>query len=170
MLFHWGLLLVSITIVDLIVLFLIRYFPDFWGKSINVWYNNFGLSAVLADVLSIFLGFLIAEFLYNRFVMPRYGWNFLAFIGVLLGVQLIHDLFFYLCVILPIPKGHNAMIDTFKEYADFGKQKILFADSGMMIGSALIATYLSTLPTEATVFIGGLAVYAIPYILYTRTF
>jgi len=163
-----GLILVSVTIIDLIILFLIRYFPDFWGKSINDWYNEFGLNAVIADVLSITLGFFIAQFLYSMFLQKTFGWNLTVFIGLLLIVQLIHDMFFYFGVIRPIPKGHNGMIDVFKAYAESGQSRILVADSAMMIGSALIASLLSQLPTSVSLFVGTLAVYAVPYILTTR--
>lgn len=163
-----GLILVSVTIIDLIILFLIRYFPDFWGKSINDWYNEFGLNAVIADVLSITLGFFIAQFLYSIFLQKTFGWNLTVFIGLLLIVQLIHDMFFYFGVIRPIPKGHNGMIDVFKAYAESGQSRILVADSAMMIGSALIASLLSQLPTSVSLFVGTLAVYAVPYILTTR--
>ena len=157
---NFGIILVAVTIVDLIVLFLIRYYPDFWGKSINVWYNQFGLNAVLADVLSITLGFLLSQFVYETFLLPLIGWNLLVFIGVLLLIQLVHDLFFYFGVIRPI--------DVFKAYADAGKGRILLADSSMMVGSALIATVLSKLPTSVTLFVGTLAAYAVPYILTTQ--
>jgi len=163
-----AIILVSVTIVDLIILFLIRYFPDFWGKSINDWYNEFGLNAVLADVLSITLGFFIAQAMYGMFFQKTYGWNLPIFIGLLLVIQLVHDLIFYFGVIRPMPQGHNGMIDVFKAYADSGQSRILLADSAMMVSSALIATGLTQLPTSFTIFIGTLAVYAVPYILTTR--
>ena len=165
---NFGIILVSVIIVDLIVLFLIRYFPDFFGKDINIWYNKFGLNAVIADVLSIVLGFFIAQFIYSSFLVKRIGWNLPVFIALLLCVQLVHDLLFYIAVISPIPKGHNGMIDVFKAYAEAGNARILVADSSMMIGSALIASALSTLPASVTMFSGTLAVYAIPYILTTQ--
>ena len=165
---NFAIILVAVTVVDLIVLFLIRYYPDFWGKSINDWYNQFGLNAVLADVLSITLGFLLAQFVYGTVLLPRIGWNLPVFIGLLLLIQLVHDLFFYFGVIRPIPAGHNGMIDVFKAYAESGKGRVLLADSTMMVGSALIATALSELPTSVSLFVGTLAVYAVPYILTTH--
>ena len=165
---NFGIILVSVIIVDLIVLFLIRYFPDFFGKDINIWYNKFGLNAVIADVLSIVLGFFIAQFIYSTFLVKQFGWNLPVFIAVLLCVQLVHDLLFYVGVIVPIPTGHNGMIDVFKAYAEAGNARILAADSAMMIGSALIASTLVTLPASVTLFSGTLAAYAIPYILTTR--
>jgi hypothetical protein len=164
----FGPLVVAVIVVDLVVLFLIRYFPDFFGKDINVWYNEFGTNAVIADVLSIVLGFLMAQVVYRTFVFPYIGWSLPAFIAVLLAIQLTHDLLFYYGVIQPIPAGHNGMIDVFKAYAAFGQGRILVADAAMMNGSALIASTLVGLPVFATLFTGSLAIYAIPYILTTR--
>jgi hypothetical protein len=161
-------IVVSVIVVDLIVLFLIRFYPDFWGKDINVWYNEFGLNAVIADVMSIVLGFLLTQLIYSFAVFPHIGYSLPVFIAVLLAVQLTHDMLFYKGVIQPIPVGHNGMIDVFKTYAAAGQGRILVADAGMMVGSALIASALVGLPTVATLFVGSLAVYAIPYILTTR--
>lgn len=164
----FGPLVVAVIVVDLVVLFLIRYFPDFFGKNINVWYNEFGLNAVIADVLSIVLGFLIAQVLYTSVVFPHIGWSLPVFIALLLAIQVTHDMLFYKGVIQPIPAGHNGMIDVFKSYAAEGQGRILVADAAMMTGSAFLASALVGLPTVVTLFVGSLAVYAIPYILTTR--
>jgi hypothetical protein len=161
-------IVVSVIVVDLVILFLIRLYPDFWGKDINIWYNEFGLNAVLADVLSIVLGFLLTQVLYTSVVFPHIGYSLPVFIALLLAVQLAHDMLFYKGVIQPIPVGHNGMIDVFKTYAASGQGRILVADAGMMVGSALIASVLVGLPTVATLFVGSLAIYAVPYILTTR--
>jgi len=164
----FGTILVAVIIVDLIVLFLIRYGTGFFGKEINVWYNKFGLNAVIADVLSIVLGFLIAQYIYRSAIFPTYGWSLPLFIGTLLVVQLVHDLFFSFGIIQPIPKGHNGMIDVFKSYSVENGAYILLADSSMMIGSALIASALYSYPAATTIFAGALATYAVPYVLTTQ--
>ena len=91
----FGPLVVAVIVVDLVVLFLIRYFPDFFGKDINIWYNEFGLNAVIADVLSIVLGFLIAQVIYTSVVFPHIGWSLPVFIALLLAIQVTHDILFY---------------------------------------------------------------------------
>ena len=60
------------------------------------------------------------------------------------------------------------MMDVFKAYAVEGQGRILVADAAMMTGSAFLASALVGLPTVVTLFVGSLAVYAIPYILTTR--
>jgi hypothetical protein len=82
-----------------------------------------------------------------------------------IGIQLVHDVLFYLLVILPVPLGHNAMIDLFKRYATENSWKILPYDS-LMIGSTVVLG--SQLTGEWTPFIGLLGLYALSYIVYTR--
>ena len=159
-------ILVSVLIVDLIVIFLVRYFPNFWGSTINIWYDKFGLSAVIADVLIIVLGFMLAQYIYKNYIKEEF--NPYIFAALLVAVQVIHDLLFYFGVILPIPKGHNEMIDVFKTYAEKGGVKVVAADTAMMLGSAAIASFLAAAPKEATLFSGVLAAYAVPFILTTK--
>ena len=158
---------VAVLIVDLIVIFLERFFPGFWGSTINVWYDRFGLSAVIADVLIIILGILLAQYLYRTFIKPTYGWNVYAFSALVVAIQVVHDMLFYVGVILPLPKGHNAMMDVFKTYADRGGGKVVLADTGMMLGSVAIASALASMHPQMTVFSGVLAAYAVPFILTT---
>ena len=157
----------SIVAVDVLVLFLSRYFPTFFGKNLNRWYDEFGLSAVLADVLIILIGFLIARYIWSSFFQEKYGWNFLYFVGLLVFVQLIHDLFFYFAIIKPIPKGHNDMIDVFKDYAE-GGGRILLGDAGLMAASAALAAFAKGFKPEWQIAGAVFATYCLPYILYTQ--
>lgn len=161
-------ILVAVLIVDLIVIFLVRFFPGFWGSTINVWYDQFGLNAVIADVLIIALGFFMAQYVYKNYLKPEYGWNPIIFGALLVFIQVVHDLLFYVGVIQPIPKGHNGMIDVFKTYSDRGGAKVILADTAMMLGSFGIASLLAGASSQATVFSGVLAAYAVPFILTTR--
>jgi hypothetical protein len=164
----WSYILLAILIVDLIVLFLTRYFPDFLGKSLNVWYERFGLNAVISDVFIIAIGFALARYAYKYFQPVSYdGFHLWLFLGLLVAIQLLHDLFFYLFVILPIPKGHNRMMDVFKEYAASAGGKILVADAAMVVASAFFAMLLKETPADIVTLIGLFSVYTLPYILET---
>jgi hypothetical protein len=163
----WWFILLGILIVDVIVILLSRHLPEIFGKSLNIWYDKFGLNAVLADVLIIAIGFAITRYIYTWYVKPQIGWNPLWFVGLLLVVQLIHDILFYVGVILPIPRGMNAMMDVFKDYSNAGA-KILAADAGMMVGSALFAMWLKAAPPDVTATVGLLTTYTLPYSLYTK--
>jgi hypothetical protein len=164
----WVFIGIAVLLVDVIVLFLIRFFPDVFGKAINIWYNRFKLSAVISDVFIILLGFGISRYIYTEYIYPNYDWNPVYFTGLSVVVQVIHDILFYFGVIKPITPGHNAMIDVFKSYSESGGAKVIAADSGMMIASSFFSMALKAAPAHITAFIGLLAVYVVPYILETR--
>ena len=159
-------ILVSVLVVDVIVIFLVRYFPGFFGKPINDWYDRFGLNAVIADVLVIVLGILIAQYILQYFRIKE---TLPVLLPLVVAIQLVHDLLFHFFIIQPIPKGHNAMIDVFKTYTAGGGATILAADAAMIAGSVLLATGLQAVHPVVTAFTGILAAYTLPYILTTRS-
>lgn len=160
---------IAVLAIDVFVIFLTRFYPEVFGRSLNRWYDLFGLNAVLADVLIIVLGFFIARYIYTWWVAPKVGgWNQWIFTGVLVATQLVHDVLFYIGVINTVPKGHNLMMDVFKDYAASGGAKILVGDALMMAGSGFLAMTLKTWPTHIVAGFGTLVAYALPYILYTR--
>ena len=163
----WWYILLAILIVDVVVIFLAKYLPDILGESINLWYERFGLNAVISDVLIIAIGFFIARYAYTHFMPASYGFNLWYFLAILVLVQLVHDLFFYVAIIKPIPQGHNRMIDVFKRYSS-GGVKILLSDAAMMIASALIAMYLKEAGPETYAGVSLLTIYTLPYILETK--
>jgi len=157
----------AILTIDVIVLFLTRYYKV-GGKFLNEWYDQFNLLAVLADVMIIFIGFLIARYIYTTYFYERFQWSPVYFIILLCIVQLVHDIIFYLGVIKPLPAGHNEMIDVFKRYAEDLGATVLGADALLMIGSAVVAMLYKLVPLHAFVAMSSIFVYAMPYILYTR--
>jgi len=161
-------LTIAILAVDVFVIFLTRYYPEYLGKDLNEWYDKFTLNAVISDVLIILIGFLIARYIYTIFVGPSQGWNPLLFIALLVIIQAIHDAIFYVAVINPIPEKHNAMIDVFKSYAKNAGQLILGGDALLMVGSAAVALFLKSQQQHVIVSFGVLVAYALPYILYTK--
>jgi hypothetical protein len=163
-------ILLAVLVVNIAVLFLVRYSPELFGQALNRWYNDFGLNAVRVQVLSMFLGFIVARFVYTTFIKNQYAdgkWSPLKFVGTLVGVQVLHDLLFYFGVISQVPRGHNSMIDVIKDYS-LGGPKIIAGDAVMMIVSAGIAMLLKAQPTQVVASIGALSTYALPYILYTK--
>lgn len=160
-------LLTGILFIDVFVLFLARYY-QVGGKSLNLWYDTFGLEGVIADVGIIFIGFLLAQYLYSFYVAPLYGWSPFLFVVLLVGIQLLHDVGFYYGVIKPIPKGHNALMDVYKLYAEENGGKILAGDSLLMIGSALATFGLLSVPVPVAVFVASITFYTLPYILNTK--
>jgi len=130
--------------------------------ALKLWYDKFGIAAVAADVFSLMLGVLLATF----FFPGAYG---LPLIVAAILVQLVHDILFYVVVILGLPAGQNSMIDVFKTYANEGGATILLADS-LMIGSVVLLAELSDFlfSYRAIAFQALLGMYSLIYITYTK--
>ena len=163
--YDWVYIIIGVILVEVIVLFLVRYFPEFFGKYVNVWYNRFKLSAVISDIFIILVGFAISRYIYSEWIYPNHDWNPLYFTGTAVGVQLVHDLLLYVAVIRPLPTGENAMIDVMKDYAHECGAKILAADSLMVIGSSVFAMLLKGSSPHVVASLAILSTYMIPYIL-----
>jgi hypothetical protein len=130
-------------------------------RSLDIWYEKFGIVAVISDCLVIVLGILLAQL-----IAPTASVTMLAAVSV--GIQLVHDYLFYLLFILGIPKGHNSMIDLFKSYSAEGSYKILIADALMISGTVFLGDHLTQYDDKIVTFVGLLGAYALTYILYTR--
>jgi hypothetical protein len=156
-------ILSAILIVDIIgiILSFAKIIPS---KLLKKWYQTFLLSAVIADVLIIFIGFIIARaiypYLFDSFTM-------LNFIILLLIIQIIHDILFYL-LILAIPRGTNRMIDMFKEFADEVSYYAIIGDSVMIITAGLIAGFLANFEVNTNIIILIFNVYILQYVLYNN--
>jgi hypothetical protein len=162
---QWPLLLLAILVVDVVVMIASRH-TGIFGRVLNRWYDRFGLSAVMSDVFVIAIGFWLARWIYNRwFSGAGLGW----FLGILVVVQMIHDILFYLGVILPMPRGMNAMMDVFKAYSVENGWKIIVGDAGLMLASAGVFMGLERLSGPWQLGVGLLTLYALPYALTTRS-
>jgi hypothetical protein len=164
----WWFYLPAILFVDTFIIFLVRFFPQTFGKPINVWYDEFGLAAVLSDVGIIAIGIAITRYLYSYFFMEKEGWSIWYFTALAIVVQLVHDVSFYYGVIEKVPKGQNDMIDVFKAYVS-GGSKILLTDAVMIGASIGIASLLKGQDYHYTTSGFLITAYALSYILYTRT-
>ena len=163
----WWFILPSILVVDVVVIILVRAFPHTFGTTINDWYDEFGLAAVLSDVSIIAIGIAIARYIYTAYFMEQEGWSILYFTALAVLIQLVHDVVFAFAVVEKIPKGHNSMIDTFKEYIK-GGPKILLADALMVAGSIGLAAALKATDFHYTASISLVTAYALSYLLYTN--
>lgn len=166
--YDWAYIVVAVLVVETLVICLVRFFPTFFGKNLNIWYNRFKLSAVLADMLIILVGFGISRYVYSEFIYPTYDWKPLYFGITTLAVQLVHDILFYLGVIRQIPAGQNAMMDVFKDYSNEVGGKILVGDSLMVIGSTIFAMLLKASQPHIVVSVALVSAYIIPYVLETK--
>jgi hypothetical protein len=155
-------ILTSIIIVDLIIICIARN-TTILNKQINVWYDKFGLSAVILDVLIILIGFIITRYIFSTFHLE---FSPLLFIIISLLVQIIHDFALYEFIIKPTPSGSNQIIDVYKNYAEENGYKIIIADSTMVLASGLLAMYLKNNSVHITTTLLVVGIYSIPYLLY----
>jgi len=152
-------ILSAVVWVDFFTMLASKYIP--MTKSLNKWYDQFGIVAVASDCLIIVLGVLLAKMLFPSAT----GWNLVLFAVM---IQLAHDVLFYYFIVKPLPTGTNRMIDLFKEYGSEGGWKILAFDSFMIGSTVLIADVLEEYTVQEQSFVGLLGVYALTYVLYTK--
>lgn len=152
-----GVLITDLLVIALLIGGVIQ------SKMLQKWYNELSLSAVIADVLIIVLGIILARFLYP-YIFAKY--SLLKFILLTVGIQITHDILFYFFCI-SVPRGKSRILDIFKDYGKEMGTRAIMADSLMMISSILIATYLKGLTLNANMITLILAVYLVPYMLYT---
>jgi hypothetical protein len=163
-------IIIAVLVVEVAIIFLVRYSPEMFGQVLNRWYDKFGFSAVVIDIGIVIIGFMLTRYVYSEYIKQKYAkgkWDVVKFLGTLVGITAIHDLLFYYGIINQVPRGHNSIIDTFKDYSAAGP-KIIAGDSIIMVLSAGIAMLLKSQPSHILASIGTLAVYTIPYILQTK--
>lgn len=164
----WFYITIAAIIVDTVVIFLTKYAPKepyFGIKSLDDWYTRFGILAVGADVLSLMIGIGFARYIYTS---AGFKSSFVFFLLTVILFQLCHDIFFFLAVIAPMTRGHNEMIDVFKDYAAENGGKILAADALLMFGGVVGAMILKGLPTHINVMTLIITLYSLCFILYTK--
>ena len=154
-------LLNAVLITDLFVILLLNI-GVISSKVLQKWYSQYNLSAVIADVLIILIVLIITRTIYYQIFN---NFSILNFIILAVILQIIHDILFYI-FFSNIPRGVNKMLDTFKDYANEMSYKAIFADSGMMIMSSLIAYYFVNQNTNTNIIILISSLYILPYLLY----
>jgi hypothetical protein len=145
---------------DLIIIFLL-YNGVFKSYYLKKWYKKYQLSAVIADVLILVIGIIIARYLY-KYLFGAF--NIWKFTGLAVAIQIIHDILFY-WLFKSIPVGYNAMLDFFKEYANEVGINAILGDSFMMVISCLLSSYFATYSINTNIIILIVSLYFIPYMI-----
>lgn len=157
-------LLNGCIITDMIVIImLIAGIID--SQVLKDWYREFQLSAVICDVVIIFIGIIITRFIYP-FLFSKFSlWKFIILAII---VQIVHDLLFYK-LFSNMKYGTNKMMDTFKRYGDEVGYKAILFDSAMIVVSILLGSFfaLAKIGLNTNIIILAVAVYLIPYLIYT---
>jgi hypothetical protein len=154
-------ILTAILIVDMIVMIL-SISNIIQSNYIKVWYQKFFLSAVLADVLVLFIVVIFARAIYY-YIFDTF--SIINFIIVMLALQITHDILFYIMISI-IPRGANKMIDVFQDYAKELSYGAIIGDSMMIIAIGLIASYLANFNANTNIIIFTVFLYLLQYILY----
>jgi hypothetical protein len=154
-------LLNGVLITDLFVIFLLNI-RIINSIVLRKWYMTYNLSAVIADVFIILIGLIIARAIYY-YIFDTFSLVKFIFVSVL--VQITHDILFYI-FFQNIPRGVNKMLDTFKDYSNEVSYKAILSDSGMMILSCLIASYLANKSMNTNIIVLIVFTYLLPYLLY----
>ena len=154
-------LFTSVLITDLFVISLLNT-QVIKSRVLRQWYSQYNLSAVIADVLIILIVLIITRAIYY-YVFDSFSTGKFIILAVIL--QITHDILFYV-FFKNIPRGVNKMIDTFKDYANEISYKAIISDSGMMIMSCLIASYLVNKNTNTNIIVLISSLYLLPYLLY----
>lgn len=150
-------------IADLVIIFIFSY-TMFQSNMLMVWYEKYGLSAVIADVFIIVIGFILARLLYPRLFKK---WNFWKFAGLLLVIQIIHDLLFA-AFFTSVPRKMNRMLDVFKDYAKENSFKAVLGDSLVTFLAVLFASILAGKPFHTQLITLIVSIYLLPYLLYAK--
>lgn len=152
----------GVLITDLsVILLLIGGFIK--SNVLKKWYKDLSLSAVIADVLIIVIGIIIARFLYP-YIFKSY--SLIKFILLAVLIQVVHDtLFYFLCT--SVKRGRSHILDIFKDYGKEMGSGAIVADSLMMVSSILIASYLKGLTLNTNIITLIIGVYLVPYMIYS---
>ena len=150
-----------ITDLTVILMTILGYIKS---KTLKEWYHKYEISAVIADVLSIFIGVTVARFIYSTFFTRTSG--IFIFIVIAVAFQLCHDLFFAK-LFNSIPRGKSGILDTFKDYAKEIGSTILLADATMIVSTIVIGSILANFDTNTNIIISSVLIYLTPYLLYS---
>jgi uncharacterized protein YacL len=145
---------------DLIIIFL-AFHGVFKSNYLKKWYKKYQLSAVLADVLILVIGIILARFFYKYLFKTFSIWKFTL---LAVFIQIIHDILFYL-LFKSLPVGYNSMLDFFKEYAKEVGAGAILGDSFMMILACLLSSNFATYNLNTNIITLIISLYFFPYII-----
>jgi hypothetical protein len=163
----WLPIIASVCLLEVYIIYRAMSYKK-TGVLMYRWYSDFGYTAIIADIFIMLIGFILIRYVYKTFIYPKYNFNPLIFIIVLLIIQIIHDLCYYYLIVLQIPSGRNRLIDYMKEYGKEYKISAIRGDSIMFILTSLSAMILKGYPPHVSITILIISIYMYPYVLSLR--
>lgn len=140
-------------VTDLVVIAL--SLTVFKSKTLTQWYREFGIGAVLADVLALVLVVWLAHFLYQG--------NLVILAMIAVGIQLTHDILFG--AFIQQYHGTSPIFNVFKEYAKEHGASILLADACMILSTVILEQVFSM--SRYNEILSVLLVYLVPYFVFS---
>jgi hypothetical protein len=139
------------------------------GFSLNAYFDTFGLEGILANAAWVVILFQVARWIYTVFYSsaPGRSWSPFVFVCILLGVQILHDLFFYYGLIRLVPSGRNEMIDALKKYAAENGSRAVTTHSAFLILTAIVAMWLKETTLIFSMIVVNIALYLLPFVITT---
>ena len=138
------------------------------GKSLNTYFENFGLEGILANTSLIVIMFQLTRYLYTKFYTEGgKAWSPFVFVCALIVVQVIHDLIFYFGIINVVPSGNNEMIDALKKYSNENGSRALASHAGFLIFVAVAAMFLKERSLIFIIMLSIFTLYLLPFVLTT---
>jgi hypothetical protein len=119
------------------------------------WYREFGIGAVIADVLVLVLVVWLAHFLYQG--------NIFITACIAVGIQLTHDLLFG--ALIQQYHGTSPIFNVFKGYAKEHGASILAADAAMVLSTVILEQVFSM--SRYNEILSVLFVYLVPYFVFS---
>lgn len=127
----------------------------FKSKTLTQWYREFGIGAVIADVLVLVLVVWLAHFLYQG--------NIFITACIAVGLQLTHDLLF--AAFIQQYTGKSPILNVFKGYAKEHGAYILVADACMILSTVILEQVFSM--SRYNEILSVLFVYLVPYFVFS---
>jgi len=131
------------------------------NKTIRQWYQEFGIGAVLSDIMSSSVCVLLVTAWLP--LKPTF-YSILQVCSVAVGLQVIHDLSLYK---LTQQAYSSKILNLFKAYGAENGASILVADASIIVSTLLLAMVLQSLPYCTVVLILLMALYILPYLVYS---
>jgi len=126
----------------------------FKSKTLTQWYREFGIGAVIADVLILVLVVWLAQL---------YQGNLFVTACIAVGIQMTHDLLFG--AFLQQYTGTSPIFNLFKGYTKENGAYILVADAAMVLSTVILEQFFA-MSRYNDIFTVGL-VYLVPYFVFS---
>lgn len=146
---------------DLMFIFLVSH-GLIKSVYLKKWYKEFNLSAVLLEIIVLFIIIIITRYVYTYFFKV---YNIFYFISVAVVVFIFHDFSFY-TLFSRSPMGYNYMLDFFKGYSNELGFYAIFNDICVIIIACLLSMHFNTYNLNTNIIFLVLSCYFYPFMIY----